>query len=137
MAGYFTLETSDVQISKRFRVIYGGYAHVLEKAQTVDRTVEGIPDIQVGSIQEKYSFAVRVRETEEDYDYGTEEDLRDFFSLNNPLSTPSNHITMIDHFGDEKTVVMLGDYSAQVQGIMIVGTEAWYIVNCSFLVIPD
>jgi len=141
LANYFTLTTSDDSKSKKFRVIYGGYANILEKAQSIDKTIDGNYDISVGSIHERYVFSVRVREEEPDGGdlyadgWGTEADLRYFYSLNNPLGTPSNHITFTDHFGNTKTVVMLGDYNSQLQGIMVTGQTAWSVASCTFVVI--
>lgn len=141
MAKYFTLTTSDNSKSKRFRVVFGGYANTFDKAQSIDKTIDGVLDVSVGSIHEKYLFSVRVREEEPNDgdlyadDWGTESDLKYFYSLNNPLGSPSNHITFIDHYENTKTVVMVGDYNSQLQGIMTTGQTAWSIVNCSFLVI--
>ena len=135
MADYFSLTTSDSMVTKKFKVIFGNYANILEKAQSIDKTIDGKLDISVGSIHERYAVTVRVRHTELDIDFGNEADLRYFFSLNNPNGTPSNHINMVDHYGNGKTVVMMGDYNAQVQGIMIIGIDAWYVINCMFMVI--
>ena len=132
---YFILRTSDAGIEKRFRVILSGYAKVLEKMQSINRTIDGSLDVATGSVQTKYMFLVRVRETETEEDYGDLADLEMFYSLNNPNGTPSNLITFIDHFGNQHIVIMSGDFNSQLQGIMIEGDTAWSVVNCTFQII--
>jgi len=137
MASYFTLQNSNSSLTKRFRVIYGGYANTLEKAQTIEKTIAGDLDVSVGSIRESFAFVVRLRYEEENSDYGTLNELKSFYSLNNTLGIPSNQITFTDHYGNQKVVIMAGNFNAQVQGIEIEGTTAWYIVNCMFMVINN
>jgi hypothetical protein len=132
---YFILRTSDEGIEKRFRVVLSGYANVLEKAQNIGRTIDGQLDISVGSVQQKYMFMVRVRETETEESHGTTADLEMFYRLNNPNGTPSNLITFTNHLGQESIVVMIGDFNSQLQGVMIEGDTAWSIVNCIFQVV--
>jgi hypothetical protein len=137
MASFLTLITSDNNISKKFRVIFGGYANILDKAQQIDKTIDGKLDISVGSVHERYMVTIRTRDLELVPDYGSQADLKYFYKLNSPNGTPSNHITLIDHFGEMKTVVMMGDYNTQTQGIMILGEDAWYLTGCIFYVIED
>jgi hypothetical protein len=137
MASFLTLTNSNSSVSKKFRVIFGGYANILDKAQQIDHTIDGKLDVSVGSIHERYMVTIRTRELELVTDYGSEADLKYFYKLNSPNGVPSNHITLTDHFGKTKTVIMAGDYNSQVQGIMIIGSDSWYLAGCIFYVIED
>jgi len=138
---YFTLEDSAASVTRRFRVLANGFSNILDKAQSIERTIDGDLDISVGSVKEKFSFTVRVRYEEpadgDPYldDWGTLADLKYFYSLNNPNGSPSNEITFTDHYETQKTVIMAGDFNSQAQGIMIDGITAWFLVNCTFMVI--
>ncbi len=136
---YFTLTTSNSSLSKKFKVLYTGYANGLQKTSTVEKTVDGNLDISVGSIHEYFTLTVRVRKAEnaagDTAGMGDEADLKYFYSLNNPLGTPSNHITMVDHYGNTKTVMFLGDYNPQNQSVMIEGENAWILVNINLQVL--
>lgn len=140
--GYFVLKNSNNTLERRFRVIHPNYSEVLEKAVSVNRTLTGNLDIAVGSVQKKYGFVVRVREEEPadgdiyTVDWGTLDDLRTFYSYNNPNGSPSNVLTMTDHYGAESEVIMMGDLNAQIMGILVSGTSAWFTINCMFQVIP-
>ena len=129
---YFTLTTSDIGLSKHFQVLLSGYKPNLEKSQTVDRTVDGALDISVGGLYRRDEYLVRVRQDETREGYGDLEDLRTFFSLNNPNGTPSNVITLVTHTEQVYNVVMLGSFSEQLLGVMVEGPSAWSLVQCIF-----
>ena len=136
---YFLLADSINSRIRKFRVIPSGYAHVLEKQQNVQKTLNGNLDVSVGSVQERYMFTVRVRHTEPatpdlyDVEYGTKDDLEYFYSLNNPNGSPSNVLSFQNHFGDQISVIMAGDFNAQLQGIQVDGSDAWFLINCAFM----
>lgn len=135
---YFTFTTSDSSVSKRFRVILTGYEENHNKTQSVNRTLDGTPDISVGSIQRSWNFLVRVRVEEAPGDaytpgFGTKDDLLYFYSLNNPNGTPTDVITFVDHYGDTHLVKILGSYSANAMSVIIDGPEALFTVQVSLL----
>jgi hypothetical protein len=129
---YFTLTTSDIGLSKHFQVLLSGYKPNLEKSQTVDKTVDGNLDISMGGLYRRNEYLVRVRQNETREGYGDLEDLRTFFSLNNPNGTPSNVITLVTHTEQVYNVVMLGSFSEQLLGVMVEGVSAWSLVLCVF-----
>jgi hypothetical protein len=129
---YFVLSTSTGSLTKRFQILQSGYKNILEKTQTVDKTLDGNLDISMGGLYLRFEYLVRVREQEDRPDYGDIADLKTFFSLNNPNGTPSNVITMTTNFGEEYNVVMLGSYSEQYLGVMITGPYSWALVQCYF-----
>lgn len=140
MTKYFTLANSNNSLSKRFRVVADGFVDNLEKKQDVKTTIDGNLDVSVGSIFRVWQFVVRVRYEEEvdDYsgsDWGTYEDLKRFFRYNNPGGTPSNILTLVDHYGDTYNVIFSENFQGKPFATTLIGTEAWYFVNVTFLCI--
>lgn len=129
---YFTLTTSDAQITKRFKVLHTGYRPSTMKMETINRTLNGIQDISRGAIYKMFDYIIKVREQEEDTDYGTLADLSYFFELNNPNGTPSDKLTMVDHYGNTTTCVFIRDFSPEPLGVMLEGLDAYFTVKTSF-----
>jgi hypothetical protein len=129
---YFSLTNSDNSLSKQFQVLLSGYKPNLEKSQTIDKTLDGNLDISMGGLYRRDEYLVRVRQNEPRNGYGDLEDLRTFFSLNNPNGTPSNVITLVSHCELVYNVVMIGSFSEQLLGVMVEGQSAWSLVQCVF-----
>jgi hypothetical protein len=129
---YFTLTDSSGSLSKHFQVLLSGYKPNLEKSQTIDKTLDGALDISMGGLYRRDEYLVRVRQEETRDGYGDLEDLRTFFSLNNPNGTPSNVITLVSHCELVYNVVMIGSFSEQLLGVMVEGQSAWSLVQCVF-----
>jgi hypothetical protein len=129
---YFTLTNSTGSLSKHFQVLLSGYRPVLEKSQTVEKTLDGNIDVSMGGLYRRDEYLVRVRQQETRDGYGDLEDLRTFFSYNNPNGTPSNVLTLVTHNGEVFNVYMLGSFSEQLLGVMVEGVSAWYLVQCVF-----
>ena len=130
---YFVLTNSNASLSKRFRVIATMYVPTLEKAQSINHTLDGGIDISQGDIHETHSYGIRVRETESDENYGDREDLKAFYMLNNPNGTPSDLITLTDHYGTNYDVYMIGQFNQSLMGVEIEGADAWFLVQVEFL----
>lgn len=127
---YFILTNHDNTLSKRFRVVYTGYKRVLKKNGTITDTIDGGTDISIGSIKERHSYIVRVRDDETEDNYGDKADLETFFRYNNPANSA---ITLTDHYGQTHSVVMWGEFGEQTMGIMIEGETAWFTVETLFI----
>ena len=132
---YFVLTNSNTTLSKRFRVLFEGYNPTIEKSQTIDKTLDGGLDVSMGGLYETHEYLVRVRYEEIDNNYGTMEELKTFFSYNNPNGTPSNVLTLTTHFGDDYDVMMVGNFAEKVLGIMVDGIYSFYVIQCTFLFI--
>lgn len=138
---YFTLTNSISTLSKRFRVVLGGYNPRYEKKGSVRTTLDGKYDIAQGGVYVQHEYIIKVRQQEEDSDYGTKDDLLTFFSYNQPNpppgpsgpDTPSNRLTMVDHEGTQHTVVIHGETSPQPLTVVLEGTTAWYNMKILFL----
>lgn len=139
---YFTLMTSDASGSppsgtliKRFKVVEGGYKPFLEKAITESRTVEGERDIAQGGIYKTYNFVIKVYETDPsgDQDWGTLEDIQQFYQYNNPNGTPSDVLTMIDHYGNSLYVSFAGQLPLEPATVMLEGINAVYFIPITLI----
>jgi hypothetical protein len=116
-------------------VAEGGYSPGLLKAQNEQRTIEATVDISQGGIYPQFIYQFKVYETLPGgvaSDYGTIHDLEYFFSLNNPNGTPSDVITMTDHFGDLHDVIMMGNLIPQPLSVIISGDNALYFYKVEF-----
>jgi hypothetical protein len=133
---YFTLTTSDGELTRRFAVIQSGFEPVQEKMQTVNTTVNGGLDVALGAIYETHSYIVRVRHTETRPGYGNKDDLEAFYRLNDPGAVKSPVIKMTDHHGMDHNVYMLGQHMPIPLAVSLEGTEAFFNVKCTFRFIP-
>lgn len=137
ITAYFTLSTDDSvgsppapTLSKRFKVIEGGYKPIREKKQTDDTTLDGLPDIAQGGIYRTFQYVVSVREDDPDgADYASYEDLVQFYEYNNPLGSPSNKLILVDHKGASHTVMFLGTLAEEPATVMLSGINAIYFTQ--------
>jgi len=134
---YFTLATSDGQLSRKFMVIQSGYEPVKEKMQTINTTINGGLDVSFGAIYETHSYIVRVRHTESREGYGSKADLETFYSLNNPNATPGPLLKLTDHYGVNHDVYMIGQNAPVPLSVSIEGSEAYFNVRCVFRFTPE
>ena len=132
---YFILTNSNNTLSKRFRVLFEGYVPIIEKSQTIDKTLDGGLDVSMGGLYETHEYLVRVRYEETDSNYGTMDELKTFFSYNNPNGTPSNVLILTTHLGVNYNVMMVGNFAEKLLGVMIDGIYSFYVVQCTFLFI--
>ena len=136
MANHIILENSNASLIKKFRVIFQGYKRVKSKPKDFQKTIGGKIDYAVGTIFQRWEFMIKVRESEIESDYGDKDDLETFFDYNSPRGTPSNIISMTDHYGVDHDVLMLGSFDEKTLGVNITGTTAWFHVACVFQEIP-
>jgi len=132
---YFVLTNSNNTLSKRFRVLFEGYVPIIEKSQTIDKTLDGGLDVSMGGLYETHEYLVRVRYEETDSNYGTMDELKTFFSYNNPNGTPSNVLILTTHLGVNYNVMMVGNFAEKLLGVMIDGIYSFYVIQCTFLFI--
>ena len=132
---YFTLTNSDSSLSKKFRVLHSGWDPIREKSMSVKKTLDGGLDISSGGIRERHEYLVRVSELDPEAasGFGSKGDLDTFFSYNSPNGTPSNRLTLTDHFGNSWIAVMAGDFAPKVMGASMEGVTSYFIVKCTFL----
>ena len=136
MANHIILDNSNSSLTMKFRVIFNGYKRTKTKPKDFQKTIGGKIDYAVGTIFQAWMFTIKVRESEIEAGYGDKDDLETFFDYNLPQGTPSNIITMTDHFGNDHDVLMLGTFEEQTLGVNITGTTAWFHVLGHFQEIP-
>jgi hypothetical protein len=99
------------------------------RTDTIDYTLGGTIDKQAGPILNFFTYVLRVPEDDQsDASYGTMSDLRTLFELCNPNATPSDVITLTDHYGTEIDCYFLGEISPEPLTTMLEGPNAWHIV---------
>ena len=133
---YFTLANSTNTLIKRFRVLQSGYNPVIEKKGSVKTTLDGKWDISQGGIYTRHEYIIKVRFEEDDINFGTKDELLIFFKYNQPNpppGTPSNRLTLTDHFGASWLVATQGETSPIPLGCMIDGIFAWYNMKLMFI----
>ena len=137
---YIVISDSVPVRSKRFRVVQGGYKPALTKRQSINETVGGGMDVSQGSIYENHQYVIRLREQEEDSNYGTKSDLEYFYRLNNPNPTsgsPGDLLTLTDHYGNTKYCYMVGDYIPDAVTTIIEGIYAWFMIPINLRILPS
>ena len=137
---YITLADSVPVLSKRFRVVQSGYKPAKNKKQQIYETIGGGLDVSNGSIYESHQYVLRLREEEEDTDYGTTHDLDYFYSLNDPQPTagsPGDLLTLTDHYGNIKYGYMVGDFIPEPVTTIIEGIYAWFLIPINLRILPD
>jgi hypothetical protein len=143
---YIILATSTGSPAYKFKVVEGGYNVVKDKAQTENETIGGI-DVAMGVIHEIHEYIVKTRQSrwiittsgsyrQENDDYGTLDDLEAFYLLNNPKSTPTNIITLTDHYGAVKQAYFVGQFPKKPVSSIIEGGNAIFFMQIRFRVIP-
>lgn len=120
---------------KKFKVVEGGYNISKEKRQTDDPTLDGIPDISEGGIYTTFQYMTKCYQEDPNAnpgggepDWGTVNDLEQFFNYNNPLGTPSDVLTLIDHLGTSHLVVFMTKFDLSPVTVMLEGVNAIYFV---------
>ena len=132
---WITLSDSDNSVTKKFICAFPGYYPRLERKDTINTTLDGELDISRGGIYRTHSYNLRVRIEETDDQYGTQADLEYFYNLNNPNGTPSDLLTLIDHYENMWLVAMVGNYNPQAQTIYLDGPYAYAMIPIELKVI--
>lgn len=135
---YFTLEDSISYLSKRFKVIQEGYEPMLVRAETIQHTLDGLTDASRGPIYEIHRYLIRVpAAVAPGSEYGTLDDLEQFFRLNNPNGSPTDILTMTDHYGVAHHVLFTGEWAPKILSALVEGVDSSFIVQCVFQFLND
>lgn len=139
---YITLNNSNSSLTKKFRVVMGGYQKTVEKVGAQRLTVTGKTDNQVGPAKTRFTYLIQVYETDptdptksdgNTEGYGTLDHLSTFFSYDSPGGTPSNAITLTDFDGTSYTVYLIGTFTPRPLGSAVDGLCAVYNVPVQML----
>ena len=133
---YITIRDSVSYKSKRFHVMFEGYLPSLDKSVDIKKAVNGGYDISVGATYEEHSFIIRCRGEDPNTDFGNIDDLEWFYRLSDPnpsSGSPSNVLTMTDHFGLDHNVMMVGKFSRQSLTTIIEGQSSYFLAPVTML----
>lgn len=120
----------------RFRVVMGGYRPTRDKSGQINRTAGGGIDHSVGAIYEVHQYIIWCRDTEIEEGYMDRAELMRLYALNNPNASPSNQITLYDHFNVQHTVLMVGQETPEPITTILSGEYAWFYYPVTLHFIP-
>lgn len=141
-AAWIAQGSTGTETGKRFMVIQGGLAPSLSKSQTMEIAIDGSVDVSMGAVRFSVRFMIRTQETTTDrYDdngvlierIGSLSEIETYYKLNNAIGSPSNLIHLVDHYGHEYDGFLIGDHSPSPLTTTVIGTEAYYTVEISFV----
>lgn len=135
---YIILETKDdpVTMGGKLRVIMQGRQRTLKKAGSLDSTIEGGLDKTSGGVYESITYMVRVRQDEPDTGWMDYSELEALFRLVDPGADPHDTLKYVDHLGNVEDAWLIGNFTDNVMGCQIEGTDAWHIVQIIVQVLP-
>lgn len=128
---YITLSNSNSSLTKKFKAT--ALKTPWRRTDQVTIALDGTPDKAAGTILYPRQYILRVPYVSTDANYGTLANLKTFFELNNPNATPSDVITLTDHFGTSVNVIFVGEADPQPVSTIIDGDSAFYMVPVSFM----
>jgi hypothetical protein len=120
---YGTLSSADYSQSFAFRVLAEGYSDgILETGVFPNQTIGGGLDVSKSTLKTMFDPTIKIRHTEEKPGYGTLDDLKALYALDEVLFWKN-------HYGVEYPVRILGPFEKFILSIRVEGTSAWYIVR--------
>jgi hypothetical protein len=136
MANAYIILEDSTENAYWFRVRFPdqGYRPVWTKPTNVQYTVTGKVDHQVGPIFRRWDYGLIVAVTDPSGgSYGNIANLRTLYQLNDPAGSPSNLLTLTDHYGSEHDVYFVGDLIEAPLTPNISGACAWFDVRISLI----
>lgn len=127
-----------VHQGKKFKVVFGnGFQESESKnEQQADFTLGGTLDLSSGYVFYRWRGVLRVYYTPtaaaQADGFGSYHDLRVYHRYNNPLGSPSNLITLVDHAGINHIGYLLGDFTPEPVVTSLTGAEAQYFIPVQF-----
>jgi hypothetical protein len=125
---WVTLSDSIAGKTRRFICVFPGYDPMYDPKETIDTSLEGALDVQRGGVYKVFQYVFRVRVDEVNPDYGSQADLEYFYLLKNPRGTPSDVLTLTDHYGNIWSVLLTGQYNPQAQTVYLDGPYAFALI---------
>jgi hypothetical protein len=99
------------------------------RTDDVKTTLSGSLDKSAGPILKSWRYLLRVPFQTDDSDYGTMDNLITLFELNDPNGTPSDIITLTDHYGNDFNVIFVGTLDPENATTILDGYNSHYIVG--------
>lgn len=128
---YIILQNSDSSLIRRFKAI--ALKPGKHRTDNIETTLGGGTDKAVGPIVSIWEYVLRIPLDDPAVaEEGKWSEFDTLWSLNNPNATPSDQITLTDHFGNSHTVFFVGDQRPEPLTTMLEGDSAWYLIQVSF-----
>lgn len=127
MSDYITLSSSNGGISKRFWA--EEMNRTLRRAETTEELTGGALTVSKGRARDHYQYTLFVPHTPTDLNFGSLEDLRRLWRLNNPTATPSDVLTLVKHDGTELETRALGDLPDKPFSVQVESAGAYYTLE--------
>ncbi len=134
---YITLCTSGSEVNKKFYAILNGYTEIHKRAQTLEENVEGEPLITNGGVYRMFKYVLKLSHEMDDATFGTKDDIITMYNLNNPNASPSDVITLIDHYGVSHQVKFMNNLELNPLTVIIEGTESYFYTPIEFVEVVD
>lgn len=131
MTDYITLKSSTGGIDKRFEAESMG--RTAKRVQTVSELTGGKLSIASGRARDHYAYVLMVPHTPTDLNYGSLDDLRQLWRLNNPNGSPSDVLTLVKYDGTELEVRALGDLPERPFSVIVEDEGAYYLIEVEFV----
>lgn len=108
------------------------------RTDTIENTLGGGLDKQAGANyhQMQYALIVPLDTPVDGAEYGVYDDLVRLFELTNPNGTPSDVITLSDHWNVTHQVYFIGNLDPNSLTTMLEGPSAYFIAPVQFIEIP-
>lgn len=132
------LGNPSVHHGHKFAVVYANsYKPRLRKTSQPFESIGGNIDMAIGFIYYEWQGEIRTTQaltTSGSADgYGSLDDLKGYFLLNNPMATPSNLITLVDHYGVSHDGYLVGDFEDAPMTVFLQGDQAHYFIGVNFI----
>lgn len=125
---YIILQNSDASLIRRFKAI--GMKPTQTRSDGMNYTLGGKADKASGPIINRFQYVLRVPQDDPaDANYGNFAELKTLFELTNPNATPSDVITLTDHYGNTHQCFFMGELSPEPLTTILEGDSAWHIVQ--------
>lgn len=100
-----------------------------KRTDAVKTTLNGSLDKSAGPILKTWRYVLKVPFVATEEGYGDMSDLTALFDLNDPNGTPSDIITLTDHYGNDFDVIFVGDLDPENASTILDGFNSHYIVG--------
>jgi hypothetical protein len=135
VSDYIVLSTSDASFVKRYWA--ENFSERWERSRTMEYLTSGRVSIGMGGKRRLYRYGLFVPQATDDGDYGTLDDLEDFFDLSDPNGTPTNTITLSKHDGEDVEVKIVNDFEVDPYAVLLSGNNAYYSVELELVEVNE
>jgi hypothetical protein len=128
---YITLRNSNSSLSRRFKATQMRLPRL--RSDTIEYTIGGKTDKQAGPVFRQFFYVLRIPVDDPiDANYGKYSELLTLFDLSNSNATPSDVITLVDHWGNSYSVYFASDLDPEPLTHELEGDNAWFMVAVLF-----